>query len=156
MQPMPTDGEPTSSGLALDDVRQPICLSCAGIPGDFTCRRCGTEGDFYRRATCARCALRDDLTASMIDGAHDPTAMTRIVDALCRVDRPASILTWKLSLKIQALLGGLASGDIPLTHQGLDDAGKDEETAICVVSSNTTASWPPETNLWPGSSGGSQ
>jgi hypothetical protein len=144
MQPMPTDGEPTSSGLALDDVRQPICLSCAGIPGDFTCRRCGTQDDFYRRATCARCALRDDLTASMIDGAHDPTAMTRIVDALCRVDRSASILTWKLSLKIQALLGGLASGDIPLTHQGLDDAGKDEETAICVVSSNTTASWPPE------------
>jgi len=116
-------------GLALDGIRQPICLSCAGIPGDFTCRRCGTEGDLYRRGTCARCALRDDLTALMIDGAHDPVAMTPIVDALCRVDRPASILTWKLSLKVQALLAGLASGDIPLTHQGLDDAGKDNETA---------------------------
>ena len=44
-------------------------------------------------------------------------------------DRPASILTWKLSLKVQALLAGLACGDIPLTHQGLDDAGKDNETA---------------------------
>ena len=116
-------------GLALDGIRQPICLSCAGIPGDFTCRRCGIEGDLYRRGTCARCALRDDLTALMIDGAHDPVAMTPIVDALCRVDRPASILTWKLSLKVQALLAGLASGDIPLTHQGLDDAGKDNETA---------------------------
>src|ERR1700682_3042736 len=116
-------------GLALDGVQQPICRSCAGIPGDFTCRRCGTEADLYRRETCARCALRDDLTASMIDGAHDPEAMAPIVDALCRVDRPASILTWKLSLKVQALLAVLASGDIPLTHQGLDDAGRYEQTA---------------------------
>ena len=46
-------------GLAIDADRQPICLSCAGIPGDFTCRRCGAEGDFYRRGTCARCALRE-------------------------------------------------------------------------------------------------
>ena len=45
-------------------------------PVDFTCRRCGTEGDLYRRGTCARCALRDDLTVMMIDGAHDPDAMT--------------------------------------------------------------------------------
>src|SRR6185312_10051428 len=101
-------------GRDLDRGNQPICRSCAGISPDFTCRRCGTEDDLYRRGTCARCALRDDLTVSMIDGAHDPEAMVPIVDALCRVDRPASILTWKLSPKIQALLAGLASGDIPL------------------------------------------
>src|SRR5271155_3570281 len=76
-------------GLAIDADRQPICLSCAGIPADFTCRRCGAEGDFYRRGTCARCALRDDLAVSMIDGAHDPQAMAAIVEALCRVERPA-------------------------------------------------------------------
>jgi hypothetical protein len=92
-----------------------------GISADFTCQRCGTEDDLYRRGTCARCALRDDLTVLMIDGAHDPEAMAPIVDALCRVDRPASILTWKLSRRVQALLAGLAS-DIPLTHQGLDEA----------------------------------
>ena len=112
-------------GLAIDADRQPICLSCAGIPGDFTCRRCGTEGDFYRRGTCARCALREDLTALMIDGAHDPDAMAPIVEALCRVERPASILTWKRSPRVQELLTGLASGEIPLTHQGLDEAGTD-------------------------------
>ena len=112
-------------GRDLDGDDQPICRSCAGISADFTCRRCGTEDDLYRRGTCARCALRDDLTVMMIDGAHDPEAMAPIVDALCRVDRPASILTWKLSPKIQALLAGLARGDTPLTHQGLDDADSD-------------------------------
>jgi hypothetical protein len=34
-----------------------------------------------------------------------------------------------LSPRVQALLVGLASGDIPLTHQGLDEAGADRETA---------------------------
>ena len=55
--------------------------------------------------------------------------MAPIVDALCRVDRPASILAWKLSRRVQALLTGLACGDIPLTHQGLDEAGTDRQTA---------------------------
>jgi hypothetical protein len=68
-------------GLAVDGDRQPICLACAGIPGDFTCRRCGAEGDLYRRRTGARCALREDLTASMIDGAHDPQAMAHQLPA---------------------------------------------------------------------------
>ena len=115
-------------GLAADGDREPICVSCAGIPGDFTCRQCGAEGDFYRRKTCIRCALRDDLTALMIDGARDPQAMAPIVEALCGVERPASILTWKRSPRVQELLTGLASGDIPLTHQGLDEAGTDKAT----------------------------
>jgi hypothetical protein len=112
-------------GLAAAGDREPICLSCAGIPGDFTCRQCGAEGDFYRRRTCARCSLRQDLTALMIDGAHSPQAMTPIVEALCDVDRPASILSWKRSPRVHELLTGLAAGDIPLTHQGLDEAGTD-------------------------------
>jgi hypothetical protein len=116
-------------GRDLDGDDQPICRSCAGISGDFTCRRCGTEGDLYRRGTCARCALREDLTVLMIDGAHDPEAMAPIVDGLCRVDRPASILTWKLSTRVQRLLTGLASGDIPLTHEGLDATGMEGEAA---------------------------
>jgi hypothetical protein len=115
-------------GLAIDADRQPICLSCAGIPADFTCRGCGAEGVFYRRGTCARCALRADLTVAMIDGAHDPHAMVAIVEALCRVERPASILTWKRSPRVQELLAGLACGEITLTHQGLDEAGTDIAT----------------------------
>ena len=75
------------------------------------------KANFYRRGTCARCALREDLTALMIDGANDPAAMAPIVEALCRVDRPASILTWNALPRVQTLLTGLACGDIPLTHE---------------------------------------
>lgn len=114
------------AGLAGDASRRPICLSCARIPGDFTCRDCGNEGDFYRRGTCARCALRQDLTALMIDGAQHRDAIDPIVEALCRVDRPESILSWKRSPRVQQLLTGLSNGEIPLTHVGLDQAGSDK------------------------------
>jgi hypothetical protein len=114
------------AGLAADPSKRPICLSCARIPGDFTCRRCGTEADFYRRGTCTRCALREDLTSLMIDGAQHREDIAPIVEALCRVDRPASILTWKRSPRVQELLRGLANGKIPLTHDGLDEAGTDK------------------------------
>jgi hypothetical protein len=59
----------------------------------------------------------------MVNDAADPDAMTTIVEILCSVDRPESILTWKRSPKVQALLTGLATGDIELSHDGLDTAG---------------------------------
>ena len=59
----------------------------------------------------------------MVHDAAHPAAMSTIVDILCDVDRPESIFTWKRSPKVQQLLTGLASGRIPLTHEGLDDLG---------------------------------
>ncbi|MCV7236009.1 gluzincin family metallopeptidase [Mycobacterium branderi] len=99
---------------------RPVCLTCAGIPEDYRCRTCDTEGQIYRGGRCARCALRDDLTALIVDGAADPATMSTIVEILCGVERPESILTWKRSPRVRALLSGLSSGEIPLSHDGLD------------------------------------
>lgn len=111
-------------GRANQTEERPVCLTCAGISGDYRCRSCQREGEIHRRGQCARCALRDDLTALMVTGAVDPDAMTTIVEIFCGVDRPESILTWKRSPKVQALLTGLSSGEIPLSHDGLDTAGR--------------------------------
>jgi hypothetical protein len=108
---------------------QPVCLACAGISDNYRCRTCDIEGQIYRRGQCARCALRDDLTALMIHRAADPVAMGTIVDILCGVDRPESILTWKRSPAVRALLTGLAGGDIPLNHDGLDTAGQSRQVS---------------------------
>ena len=102
---------------------RPVCLSCAGIPGNYRCTICHTEGQLYRGGQCARCTLRDDLTALIVDGAADPVTMATVVEILCGVDRPESILSWKRSATVRALLTGLAGGDIPLSHDGLDAAG---------------------------------
>ena len=108
---------------------RPICLACAGIPNNYRCTTCDIEGQIYRRGQCARCALRDDLTALMVVGAADPVIMGTIVDILCGVDRPESILSWQRSPIVRALLTGLAGGDIPLSHDGLDAAGQGRQVS---------------------------
>lgn len=108
---------------------RPVCITCAGISGNYQCATCHTEGQLYRSGQCARCALRDDLTALMVHGAADPVAMGTIVTILCGVDRPESILTWKRSSTVRALLLGLASGDIPFSHDGLDAAGQSRQVS---------------------------
>jgi hypothetical protein len=103
---------------------RPVCLACAGIPETYQCGTCHIEGQIYRRGQCARCALREDLNSLIVDGAADPASMRMIADILCAADRPESILTWKRSPKVRALLTGLSSGDVPLSHQGLDNVGQ--------------------------------
>ncbi len=102
---------------------RPVCLGCAGIEGNYACSTCGTEGEIFRKGQCARCVVRDDLSVLMVRDAVDPVVMSTIVTILCDVDRPESIYTWKRSPKVQDLLTGLASGRIPLTHEGLDELG---------------------------------
>jgi len=106
------------------------CGACAGITQDFHCARCGAEAGHHRGDTCARCALRDDLTALLITPSTTAVAaLGKLVDALCAAERPESVLVWKRSPKVQQLLGGLGSGTIPLTHDGLDACGEGHAVA---------------------------
>lgn len=75
-----------------------------------TCPGCGNH-----------CALRDDLTALLLTNPADPTTATRLVNVLCQADQPESIIAWKRSPKVQALLTAVSSGQTPLTHEGLDN-----------------------------------
>ncbi|KUH64988.1 recombinase XerD [Mycolicibacterium novocastrense] len=65
----------------------------------------------------------------MVVGAADPVTMGTIVDILCGVDRPESILSWQRSPIVRALMTGLAGGDIPLSHDGLDAAGQSRQVS---------------------------
>jgi hypothetical protein len=116
-------------GRANSTDTRPVCLTCAGVPGHYRCGTCRTEGQIYRHGQCARCALREDLTTLIVESAADPVAMGKIVEILCGVDRPESILTWKRHPKVQALLSGLSHGEIPLSHEGLDAAGRGIEVS---------------------------
>jgi hypothetical protein len=102
---------------------RPVCLTCAGIDGNFTCKTCEHEGEIYRRGDCARCALRDDLCRILLHHPADLAAMQTLIEVLCGVDRPESILSWKRNVHVLELLGGITSGAIPLTHDGLTAAG---------------------------------
>lgn len=102
---------------------RPVCLVCAGITNDYRCRTCGFDGEIYRAGECVRCVLRDELCRILLHHPADVAAMQKLVEVLCGVDRPESIMTWKRNLKVLQLLDGLSSGSIPLTHEGLDGTG---------------------------------
>jgi hypothetical protein len=102
---------------------EPVCVDCAGITQDYHCGRCGTETEHYRQDTCARCSLRDDLAALLRvdESAPSPeTAPAKLLTALCGAQRPESILTWLRRAGVRDLLGRLATGEIPLSHEALD------------------------------------
>ena len=64
--------------------------TAAGLPGlrrhprRLHVRPCGPEGDFFRRGTCARCALRDDLTDLLVHGAAVRPAMSTLLESAVR------------------------------------------------------------------------
>lgn len=97
----------------------PICAPCAGIPS-IICASCGSEAEHYRRDHCARCCLRSDLQALLLDQANEPDAMRRLLDVLAAAERPESVLTWMRPQEVRDLLRQLATGTIPLSHEGLD------------------------------------
>ena len=132
-------------------VSQSVCRVEA-FSGDFTCRQCGTEGDFYRRRICARCALRGNRNRFDLSTARAALeVMAEIVEALCGVDWPASIVTWKRSPRVQESRHRIGPGVIPPTHQGLDAAGTDKAiNHLRSLLSNTPVSWLPAMNRWLG------
>ncbi|WP_187697294.1 hypothetical protein [Arthrobacter sp. TS-15] len=109
-------------GRAATHDGQPVCADCAGITQDYHCSRCGTETEHYRQNTCARCSLRNDLTALLRvdDSTGTETTAAKLLAALCRADRPESILTWLRSTGVRELLERVATGDVPLSHEALD------------------------------------
>ena len=113
------------------DGDQPICRHCADIPTDLDCHRCGTEAEHYRRGgICARCALRDDLTALLAPrDARVQPKLRELVEVLCAVDRPESIHTWKRRPAVQTMLASLGDGSVELTHDALDSADSGGKTA---------------------------
>ena len=107
----------------LDPDQQPICRRCAAIPTDLDCHRCGAEAEHYRRGgLCARCALRDDLTALLAPTAPPPPKIAKLIGVFCSVERPESIHTWKRRPAVHALLTGLGDGTVELTHHAFDAA----------------------------------
>ncbi|WP_321201567.1 hypothetical protein [Mycolicibacterium nivoides] len=80
-------------GRTDDTDPRAVCLTCADIPGNFTCKTCGREGELHRHGECARCALRHDLCAILLHHPADPAAMQALIEVLCAADRSESILT---------------------------------------------------------------
>ncbi|SKV34101.1 site-specific recombinase XerD [Mycobacteroides abscessus subsp. massiliense] len=107
-------------GRANRTDERPVCLGCAGIPGNYQCCTCGVEGEILRAGECARCVLRGDLAQLLLGGAGDQAFLAQLIDVLCGVDRPESIITWKRSEQVKQLFAGLRRGEITCSHESFD------------------------------------
>jgi hypothetical protein len=92
-------------------------------PRGFACTRCGSTWRPSAGRRCARCTLSDKLAAALDDGTGRVNpALTPLLEALAAMDKPSAGLIWLRNPKVPQLLGELASGRLPLTHEGLHAA----------------------------------
>lgn len=98
----------------------PACRDCAGITRDFSCARCGSEGRLHAGRLCSRCTLAGQLRVLLDDGSGQVSeALAPLAAHLTAMPSPRAGCVWLTSPQVQALLTGLATGQIPLTHQAL-------------------------------------
>jgi len=95
-----------------------ICRDCAGITTKLECARCGHEAERYRGGLCARCALSDDLHATLQP--RDDRRLLRLIEALATAARPESILSYMRGAKAQELLSRIGRREVELTHAAFD------------------------------------
>lgn len=97
-----------------------ICRDCAGITTNMTCSTCGTEAQRFRHGNCIRCVLRADLQQILKPHTPPDLRLKRLVAILVGATRPESIYTWMRGSHAKALLAGIGSREINLSHDAFD------------------------------------
>jgi len=93
-----------------------LCADCAHVPGLARCASCGVEDRPYRHGNCVRCALKIS-TRALIGGTDQLEA---VYAAIVAAPQPYSAHNWLRSSAAAAILGEIAAGVLPLTHEALD------------------------------------
>ncbi|MCB0910074.1 MAG: site-specific integrase [Propionibacteriaceae bacterium] len=95
------------------------CSDCAGIPSQ-ACARCGREGWLEHKQTCGWCVLGDKLTTALDDGTgRIRPELQPFYDRIVAMPRPRTGILWLNKPHVQPLLHKIATGQVPLTHDGI-------------------------------------
>ncbi len=73
-----------------------VCAGCAEEPSIFVCTGCGREDHPYGNTRCARCILRERLTALLTDPTTGEihAGLRRLFDAMLDSPRPQTAIYW--------------------------------------------------------------
>lgn len=100
---------------------EPVCVDCAGIATSFTCTSCGSEGELWFARTCLRCSLRRRAATVMDNGnGQVPAALQPVHEAIATMTDPWAGLIWLQSQAVRDRLTALATGVVPISHEGID------------------------------------
>lgn len=99
----------------------PACVDCAGIATSFICTSCGSEGELWFARTCLRCSLRRRAGTVMSDGSGQaPAVLQPVLEAIAAMADPWAGLIWLQSQAVRDRLTALATGAVPISHEGID------------------------------------
>ena len=97
-----------------------VCAACAGEDSAFACAECGSEAHPYGARRCARCILRERLTALLTDPSTGTirVELEPLFRTLVEAERPQTPIWWlmKRSGIGPRLLGKMARGEVPISH----------------------------------------
>jgi hypothetical protein len=103
------------------DLSGATCVKCGGIGESLMCRLCGAVDDFGCLGRCRRCLLEARLGRLFDDGTGIANPkLTPLQDALAAMEVPRGGLSWLEGHKVAARIRAIATGQIPLSHDGLD------------------------------------
>ena len=98
-----------------------MCGRCSGITETLACQTCGADDDFRTLSQCRRCSLRARLDRLFDDGTGRVNPkLVPLVDALGAMEVPRGGLSWLSRQDASERIRAIATGEIPLTHDGLD------------------------------------
>jgi integrase len=99
----------------------PTCIGCSGITEVLVCRTCGADDDFRTLIQCRRCSLRNRLDRLFDDGTGGVNPeLVSFVDALAAMEVPRGGLSWLSRRATSERIRAIATGQVPLSHDGLD------------------------------------
>lgn len=103
---------------------QPLCSRCAGLPAMAVCAGCGKEDRIWRNKRCFGCNLSDrlDTLLAAADGSVE-APLSGLRQALEATGSPRAILRWLDRPEIEAVLVGMATGEIAVDHASVDALG---------------------------------
>lgn len=117
-------------GVARPSAAQPgVCERCAGERIAQVCGQCGAEEQNYAAGRCAACSLRARI--DQLARAGDRAAVEALhgyLTALAASPNPLSTLNWITTSPGVQTLRELLSGQLPLTHEALDQLDRGETT----------------------------
>lgn len=93
-----------------------LCSDCAGLPLLSVCVACGAEDRLYEAGRCFACTLRHRLD----DLIGDSPALAGLQDALAESLSPRAAVRWLAKPETRQVLGAMAAGELPVSHEALD------------------------------------
>jgi hypothetical protein len=109
------------ASVASGTLAVPLCGNCTAPAAWTGCPTCA-DPDQPHPGQCARCLISKRLDELMgPDTAPLPPGLRVLRTSIATTEHPVTAMRWLTKPSLAPVLSGLATGQIPLTHQGLDE-----------------------------------